>query len=442
MNDHVSFAHPQLDLARRTGYSRRRSLHGVVLFHEQDGAVVPTISGLLGLACRSVESHAGQTRLQMVFEEPLRVGFTVAVNLGLSHELAREPVVRLHDIRADRFTLLVEEDDAAVLTALSISISVEGFVEALTPNNRTLDTNSLVQDVHVIHNMLRNEVEYGFISVMASASIKSVDQLDAEKNELRDKLEAASGKGDATKLAGLEAKLARNALLYGAAHFHDEAVAFGEKWGEYYVGAMAEELAGRHIPVATGGGPGLMQAVSEGAGALRLKKEGEPALRAAVVAIDTLFLEDKRFNIREEGSSWATTKIRCNDFALRELALVNYAHVVVVFPGGVGTLWELAEILTKLQTKHSRRRQVKVILYGATFWTPFVQLMDHFRTVGTINNHDDLIWLPGQARPANDAEFLDKYLAEVVDSVDQVFALARAHLLYLRDQNQLGLPAY
>lgn len=441
MNDRLSFAHPQLDLAKRTGYSRRRSLNGVVFFHQENAVVVPKISGLLGLACRSVESHAGQTRLQMVFEEPLRVGFTVAVSLGLNRALAHEPVVRVHDIHADCFVLLIEEGDPAVLPALSISISVEGFVEALTPDNRTLDTNSLVQDVHVIHNMLRNEVEYGFISVMASASIKSLDQLAAEERELQD--DVAKAKGDVTKLTGLQAKLDRNARLRGAAHYHDEAVAFGKEWGKYYVGCMATELAGRHIPVATGGGPGLMQAVSEGAGAL-LQETDKPALRAAVVAIDTLFLEDKRFNVREEGSSWATTKIRCNDFALRELALINYAHVVVVFPGGVGTLWELAEILTKLQTKHLRRRQIKVILYGAAFWTPFVQLMDHFRSVGTINNHDDLIWLPDQAgaRPATEAAFLAKYLAEVVDSVDQVFALARAHLLYLRDQNQLGLPAY
>lgn len=448
MNDAMSFSKPELDAARRTGFSRHRRLSGLLTFRHDAKQLIPRLSGLLGLTVSRVEHDTDRARISFSFKEAMRTGYAISVSINTARELETEQNSILRMVGKGGFVLEIAPISASDLATTSVSLAVEGYVDELTPDNRTLDTASLIQDVNILHNMLRNEVEYGFISVMASASIKSRAQLDEaiaklKAEETKHQTAIGSDPDAEKKLASVKAKLDRSHRLLEATHYYDAAYEFGDKWGDYYVTSMAQELNGRHIPLATGGGPGLMQAAAEGAARMREIDGGKQA-RAGVVAIDTLFVEDERFNMALDPASLATAKIRCNDFAMRELALINFAHVVVVFPGGVGTAWELFEVLSKLQTKHLRRQRIKLILYGATFWKPFVEMMDHFRKIGTINNHDDLIWLPDtlETRPEHTADFLSTYLGEVVDSVDEVFASARAHLHYLRDENLLGLPGY
>jgi uncharacterized protein (TIGR00730 family) len=90
--------------------------------------------------------------------------------------------------------------------------------------------------------------------------------------------------------------------------------------------------------------------------------------------------------------------------------MLTYAsEVYVYFPGGFGTLDELTEIITLIQTK--KIRQIPVILYGKEFWEPLMRyfeqdLVKKFKTVS--------------------AE--DMAIFEVVDSVDEAFKYISKHV--------------
>jgi uncharacterized protein (TIGR00730 family) len=58
-------------------------------------------------------------------------------------------------------------------------------------------------------------------------------------------------------------------------------------------------------------------------------------------------------------------------FFARKWLLTQYSSGFIVFPGGFGTLDELAEVLTLLQTKHMKK--VPIVLIGTDYWRPFMQ---------------------------------------------------------------------
>jgi uncharacterized protein (TIGR00730 family) len=92
-------------------------------------------------------------------------------------------------------------------------------------------------------------------------------------------------------------------------------------------------------------------------------------------------------------------------FFSRKVMFVKYASAYVVLPGGFGTLDEMIEILTLIQTKKSRR--IPVILVVSSFWT---QLIDWFKTTlvneGTISVEDlDLISIVDEPKDVVDIIF-------------------------------------
>ena len=114
---------------------------------------------------------------------------------------------------------------------------------------------------------------------------------------------------------------------------------------------LGRQLADRGYMVITGGGPGIMQAVNEGAGAehsfginIRLPFEQKP-------------------NPVVEGNP---RHINYKYFFNRKVAFLKEADAVVVFPGGFGTLDELFETLTLIQTR--KIKPIPVVLVGLKFW--------------------------------------------------------------------------
>ena len=122
--------------------------------------------------------------------------------------------------------------------------------------------------------------------------------------------------------------------------------------------ACAASRAG--IPILSGGGPGVMEAANRGA------KAGGGGLSVGLkITLPFEELPNPHLDIELEFSS----------FAARKVAFCKHARAVVAMPGGLGTLDELFEVLTLVQT--GKMPNVPVLLYGADFWGG---LLDWLRT--------------------------------------------------------------
>ncbi len=138
---------------------------------------------------------------------------------------------------------------------------------------------------------------------------------------------------------------------------------------------LAEEtarlLSEAGFAVVSGGGPGIMEAANKGA------FEGP----SPSVGLNIELPHEQSANAYQDLS------LRFEHFFARKVMFVKYAAAYVVFPGGFGTLDELAEILTLVQTGKSKR--IPIILMHGPFWKG---LADWFRGTlaaeGTIGEED------------------------------------------------------
>ncbi|HTM05829.1 MAG TPA: TIGR00730 family Rossman fold protein [Patescibacteria group bacterium] len=119
---------------------------------------------------------------------------------------------------------------------------------------------------------------------------------------------------------------------------------------------LAEQCTQQGISVLTGGGPGIMEAVSCG------------AINPKIGEGKTLGIGVK--NLQEKPSKCAYAYIQLDYFFARKWLLMNYSRAFVIFPGGFGTLDEFAELLTLIQTK--RLKAVPVFLVGSAYWRELV----------------------------------------------------------------------
>lgn len=159
----------------------------------------------------------------------------------------------------------------------------------------------------------------------------------------------------------------------------------------YYALAVdiARRLSDAGFAVISGGGPGVMEAANKGA------YEG----RSPSVGLNIELPNEQKSN------AWQNISIQFRHFFARKVAFVKYADAYIVLPGGFGTLDELTEVLTLIQTRKSRR--IPVILVGTTFWRG---LLDWFKSqlvaTAMIDPNDmDLIMLIDEPAHVVDAIF-------------------------------------
>ncbi len=123
---------------------------------------------------------------------------------------------------------------------------------------------------------------------------------------------------------------------------------------EYYQAAVkvAERLIEEGYGVITGGGPGIMEAGNRGAHNKKGVSVGLNIDLPMEQGHNPYIDADKVLNHRY--------------FFVRKVMFVKYAQAVVVMPGGFGTLDELFELLTLIQTK--KIAEIPVVLYGSSYW--------------------------------------------------------------------------
>ena len=134
---------------------------------------------------------------------------------------------------------------------------------------------------------------------------------------------------------------------------------------------ISRRLGELGFSIITGGGPGIMEAANKGAAEAGVKSVG-------------LNIE---LPVEQVCNAYATKVITFKHFFVRKVMLVKYATAFVIMPGGLGTMDELTEILTLIQTH--KIRPFPVILYDSKFWKGFLEwLRGTVLTRGYVSEED------------------------------------------------------
>lgn len=181
------------------------------------------------------------------------------------------------------------------------------------------------------------------VVVFGSARILPEHQVRQRLNQLLEQRKLAES-DNTTQLDRSIAKAERQ-LHY--AHFYNEARRFAE-----LVSCQFQQNSVRDYVVVTGGGPGIMMAANQGAFDVGCESIGLNITLPHEQAPNPYMTPELAF--------------RFHYFALRKMHFMLRARALVAFPGGFGTLDELAEALTLVQT--GKVQPIPIILFGQSFW--------------------------------------------------------------------------
>lgn len=146
---------------------------------------------------------------------------------------------------------------------------------------------------------------------------------------------------------------------------------------------MGEACAELGFTVLTGGGPGIMQAANQGA--------YEAGGSSIGVNIELPF--------EQHVNPYVHRSVNMRYFFTRKTMLVKYSYAFVVMPGGSGTLDEMFETMTLIQT--GKLKNFPIILMGRDFWQPLMDFVYRMAEEGTISPQDpDLIFFTDSVEEA------------------------------------------
>ena len=195
------------------------------------------------------------------------------------------------------------------------------------------------------------------------------DRIDRVAAELRGGFDALSHIGKAVSIFG-SARTPTDHLEYDLAR------------------ETAKRLGEAGFAIITGGGPGIMEAANAG------------ARQAAVPSIGL----DIELPMEQHQNPYVDIALEFHYFFTRKVMFVRYASGFVVFPGGFGTLDELFEALTLIQTE--KVRHFPVVLVGSDYWTGLVE------------------WLAGPVLDGGKIAAADVERLLITDDPDEVVAIA------------------
>lgn len=177
----------------------------------------------------------------------------------------------------------------------------------------------------------------------------------------------------------------------------------GSFWYERTV-EVARLLSDSGFAVISGGGPGIMEAANKGA------FDG----KSASVGLNI------QLPFESSGNPYQDISLTFRHFFARKVAFAKYASAFIATPGGFGTLDELMEVLTLIQTRMGRR--IPVILMGTEFWKGLIDWMQ-----GT---------LAGEGMISPDDMNLIRVIDDPKEVVDAIFDFYQARGFYATTQER------
>jgi uncharacterized protein (TIGR00730 family) len=152
--------------------------------------------------------------------------------------------------------------------------------------------------------------------------------------------------------------------VFGSARFGEDHPAYAQ------ARSLGRRIAEMGFTVMTGGGPGLMEAANRGA-----KDAGGRSVGCNI-----------RLPVEQRANAYLDRSVTCQHFFVRKVLLFKYSYAFVALPGGVGTLDEVFEALTLVQTHKIDR--FPIVLIGVAYWSPLVTLLQQLAGAGAIGRED------------------------------------------------------
>lgn len=188
--------------------------------------------------------------------------------------------------------------------------------------------------------------------------------------------------------------------VFGSARFKED--------HRYYKLAreVGSAVANLGFTVITGGGPGIMEAANRGA-----KDVGGLSIGCNII-----------LPFEQRPNPYLDAMLEFRYFFVRKVMLVKYSYAFVVLPGGVGTMDELFEALTLIQT--GKILDFPVVLMGRDYYTPLIAFFNDMVEAGTISEEDLRLFMI--------TDSVDEAMAHIEQHAIQKFGLTRAKTLKRR----------
>jgi uncharacterized protein (TIGR00730 family) len=221
--------------------------------------------------------------------------------------------------------------------------------------------------VRIITEYLQPKSKFKKYKVMDTIVFFGSSRLKPRRDALKDysTIESSNPK----QIENFASKLREAQLYLDMSRYYEDAVELSKKLTEW---SMNLETNANRFIVCTGGGPGIMEAANKGA-----KKAGGYSIGLNISIpfeqfVNTYVTPDLSFEFHY--------------FFMRKFWFAYLSKALVVFPGGFGTMDELFEIMTLVQTAKLRKK-LAVIIYDKKYWNKIINF-DALVELGMINKSD------------------------------------------------------
>jgi uncharacterized protein (TIGR00730 family) len=184
------------------------------------------------------------------------------------------------------------------------------------------------------------------------------------------------------------ATITRGVSVFGSARTHED--------DPNYIAARetARLLAEAGFEIITGGGPGIMEAANRGA-----FDAGKTSVGCNI-----------ELPFEQTANPYQTRSLTFKYFFVRKTMFIKYSNAYVIFPGGFGTMDEIFEALTLIQTK--KIRNFPVVLFGSQYWKGLVSWMTSTMLHEKNINAEDLSLMHLTDSPKDAVDFIVKTFNE------------------------------